>query len=112
MLKGALLEILGLTHLSGWINVEIFAKAMNYCIRFMKVSKNNSVLLLMNNYVIHLSIDAIEMAKENEMSILAFPTHCSHKLQPLDIGVYGSFKRHCFFLCNLFMTCNPGTFNL
>ena len=33
------------------------------------------------------------MAKENGVAVVTFPPHTSHKLQPLDISVYGPFKR-------------------
>ena len=74
----------------------------------MKVSKDNPALLLMDNHISYLSVDATEIAKENRLCILTFPPHCTHKLQPLDIGVYRPFKRHYSSLCNSFITFNPG----
>ena len=48
------------------------------------------------------------MAKENGLCLHRFPPHCSHKLQPFDIGVYGPFKRYYSSFCDLWMTSNPG----
>ena len=62
----------------------------------------------MDNHISHLSIEAIDMAKENGLCLLTFPRHCSHKLQPLDIGVYGPFKRYYSSFCDSWMTSNPG----
>jgi len=98
MLKGAPSESLGLAHSSGWMTTDLFAK----------VSKSNPAVLLMDNHISHLSIDAIDMAKENGLTLLTFPPKCSHKLQPLDVGVYGPFKRYYSSLCDSWMTSNPG----
>ena len=108
MLKGAPSGSLGLAHNSGWMTSDLFAEAMSHFIKFMKVSKRNPAVLLMDNHISHLSIDAIDMAKENGLNVLTFPPHCSHKLQPLDIGVYGPFKRYYSSLCDSWMTSNPG----
>ena len=72
---------------------DLFAEAINHFIKFMKVSKSNPGVLLMDNHISNQSIDAIDMAKENGLRLLTFPPHCSHKLQSLDVGVYGPFKR-------------------
>ena len=61
-LKGAPAESLGLAHSSGWITTDLFAKAMKNFIKFMKVSKSNHVVLLMDKHISHLSIDVIDMA--------------------------------------------------
>ena len=62
----------------------------------------------MDNHISHLSIEAIDMAKENGLCLLTFPPLCSHKLQTLDIGVYGPFKWYYSSFCDSWMTSNPG----
>ena len=74
----------------------------------MKISKSNPGLLLIDNHISHLSIEAIDMAKENGLCLVTFPPHCSHKLQPLDIGTYGPFKRYYSSFCDSWMTSNLG----
>ena len=108
MLKGAPSESLGLAYPSGWMTSDLFAEAINHFIKFMKASKSNPGVLLMDNHICHLSIDATDMAKENGLRLLTFFPHCSHKLQPLDVGVYGPFKRHYSCLCDSWMSSNPG----
>ena len=83
MLKGALSESLGLVHPFGWMNGDLFAEAMNHFIQFMRVSEDNPALPLMYNHISHLSNDAIEMAKEYELCMLTFSSHCSHKVPPV-----------------------------
>lgn len=40
----------------------------------------------------HLPIDGLNFAKENGIIMLSFQAHCSHRLQPLNRGVYGRLK--------------------
>ena len=39
-----------------------------------------------------MSIDVIEMARANNVTLLCLPAHTSHVLQPLDVGVFKPFK--------------------
>lgn len=55
-------------------------------------SKNNPISLLYNNRESDISLLAITYARDNGL-IVSFPTHTSHRLQPLDVGVFGPFKR-------------------
>jgi hypothetical protein len=32
---------------------------------------------------------------EHIIDLLIMPPHCSHVLQPLDVGVFSAFKRYC-----------------
>ena len=108
MLRGAPAGSCGLARVSGWMTSDLFPEALAHFIKFMSVSKDNPGVLLMDNHISHLSLDAIDMAKENGLSLLTFPPHCSHKLQPLDVGVYGPFKRYYSSLCDAWMSSNPG----
>ena len=46
----------------------------------------------MDNYESHLSIAAIHNARDLGIVLLTIPPKTSHKLQPLDVSVYGPFK--------------------
>ena len=39
--------------------------------------------------------------------MVSFPPHTTHKLQPLDVAVYGPFKRYYNAACDDFMVTNP-----
>jgi hypothetical protein len=41
-----------------------------------------------------MSIEVIYLARENGVTIVTFPPHYIHKLQPLDVGVYKVFKTY------------------
>ena len=50
------------------------------------------VLLLQGGHASHIPIDLIELARANEVHLLCLPSHTTHILQPLDVGVFKSFK--------------------
>ena len=49
------------------------------------------VLLVIDGHVSHITIDVIEYARLNEIHLLCLPSHTSHILQPLDVGVSKPF---------------------
>ncbi|CAH2016563.1 unnamed protein product [Acanthoscelides obtectus] len=92
MLSGAPPGSAGAANQSGWMKKEHF---LHWCQHFVKhtgCSKERPVLLLLDNHDSHLSIDSLDYLKENGVTVLSFPPHCSHKLQPLDRSVYGPLK--------------------
>ncbi|BFZ04182.1 hypothetical protein BsWGS_07221 [Bradybaena similaris] len=108
MIKGGPVGCIGLSHISGWMTAENFVIWMKHFIVHAKCSKDHPVILLLDNHVSHTSIELLTLSKENGVHILTFPPHCSHKLQPLDRGVYGPFKRFYNSACDAWMTNNPG----
>ncbi|XP_034255343.1 uncharacterized protein LOC117653647 [Thrips palmi] len=50
------------------------------------------VLLLMDGHGSHIQLEIIEMARSNDINILLFPPHTTNFYQPLDVGVFKSFK--------------------
>ncbi|KAF2889904.1 hypothetical protein ILUMI_16269 [Ignelater luminosus] len=51
---------------------------------------------------------ALNFAKENGIILLTLPPHCSHKLQPLDVAVFRSFKKFYNIACATWTINNPG----
>jgi hypothetical protein len=50
-------------------------------------------VLLVDGHSSHVSLRAIEVCKNNNIMLMLLPSHSSHMLQPLDIGVYGHVKK-------------------
>ena len=80
------------------------------CVSFKQVncSMEKQVLLLLDNHESHLSIEVIDYAKANGIVMLSFPPHCSHRMQPLDVSVYGPFKKYYNSALSSWLTDNPG----
>ncbi|XP_072389330.1 uncharacterized protein [Diabrotica undecimpunctata] len=84
--------MLGLTTQSEWINNTLFVDMMEHFIKFANTSKENPSLLIMDNFENHISIKAIELTKENGVTILTVPAHSTQKMQPLNVCIYKPFK--------------------
>ncbi|KAJ8940724.1 hypothetical protein NQ314_010624 [Rhamnusium bicolor] len=108
MVIGGPEDCLGLAYPTGWMTKENFVKVLHHFIKYSGVSKENPCLLLLDNHQSHVNLDVIKSAKENGVHLLTFPPHCSHRPQPLDIGVYGPFKAYYNSAAAAWMTSHPG----
>lgn len=60
-----------------------------------RFNQNQPCLLLLDGYQSHTRcLEALQFAKENKITMLAFPPHCSHWLQPLDWVFFKSLKAY------------------
>lgn len=94
LLDGAPAGSIGVANPSGWMHQSNFLTFMEHFLKYVKCSINDPVLLLLDNHNSHLSVEALDLARNNGIHILSFPPHCSHALQPLDVSVYGPLKRY------------------
>jgi hypothetical protein len=51
------------------------------------------ILLIYDGHGSHNTIELIKLARENNIVLFCLPPHTTHKLQPLDVGVFGPFQR-------------------
>ncbi|XP_045459327.1 MFS-type transporter clz9-like [Melitaea cinxia] len=108
MLQGCPKGALDLANPRGWITEESFYRSMIHFIKYVKPSEENPCLLLCDNHSSHITIDIVTLARDNHITILTFPPHCSHRLQPLDVSVYGPFKARYREAMNAWMISQPG----
>lgn len=81
---------------------------MEHFIKHVKPSVEYPILLLLDNHSSHLCIKTLDLAKSNWIIIISFPPHCSHKLQPLDVSVFGPFKKYLSSAQDGWLRSNPG----
>ena len=82
---------MALAHKSGWMTSDNFVKVLQFFVNFTRCSNDRKVLLILDNYQSHISIESITFAKENDIVVLKIPKHAFNKLQPLDLTVFGPF---------------------
>ena len=99
---------IGTAHPSGWMTEENFMLFIKHFVKVVRCTKENPVLLLLDNHDSHTSIHVIDYCRDNGVVLLSFPPHCSHKLQPLDRSVYGPFKKYYNAACGAFLKTNRG----
>ncbi|KAF2882705.1 hypothetical protein ILUMI_23438 [Ignelater luminosus] len=63
----------------------------------------------MDNHESHIALDVINLAREDGVTIVTMPPHCSHRFQPLDVAVYGPLKAHYNTSVDQWMKDHQGT---
>jgi len=102
------LGCVGAGNKSGWMTEVEFKTFMEHFVKHCRPTVEKPVLLLLDNHASHLSVEAIQLAKDSGVVMLSFPPHCSHRMQPLDRSVYGPFKRHISASQDSWMRNHPG----
>ena len=64
------------------------------------------ILILYDGHRSHFSLDLIEWAKTNNMIRFVLPPHCSHMLQPMDVGCFGPLQIKYNQECQTFSRSN------
>lgn len=108
MLMGAPPGTLGLATPSGWMNGKLFSDVIRHFVKHTQSSKENPTLLILDNHESHLAIDALDIAKENGVTMLTIPPHCSNRIQPLDVCVFKSFQAYYNAAVDSWMLHHPG----
>ncbi|KAG7300114.1 hypothetical protein JYU34_015655 [Plutella xylostella] len=99
---------LGVATKSGWINSSIFLEVLKHIHKKTCCCKENPILLLVDNHESHVTIEAVDYARDNGIIYMSFPPHTTHRLQPLDVGVFGPFKAKLKTAFNDWHVNNPG----
>jgi hypothetical protein len=81
---------LGVASKSGWINEELFTRWFDH---FLEVTQpaacQSKTLLIVDGHSSHVkNFDVIAKARDNNVIILCLPSHCTHRLQPLDVSFF------------------------
>ena len=97
----------GFANPSGWMNSEIFIEWIKHFVKYSNCSQESPVLLLLDSHESHISVKGLELAIQHGITMISFPPHCSHKLQPLYRTVFGPLKRFYNSACDNWMVSNP-----
>lgn len=113
MLQGAPSGSIGIANPTGWTNENCFLQFLEHLINHTKPSKEEPILLVFDNHESHLSLAAIERARQVGIVMLTLPPHTSNKMQPLDRTVFGPFKTFYHQALDAWHPNNPGkTFDI
>jgi hypothetical protein len=91
---------------SGWMETEQFLNWFKQV--FLKhVNKQPGYkVLFLDGHSSHISLELIDCARQNNVILFKLPSHTSHVLQPLDVGVFKTVKQHWRKLIQEFMKKN------
>ena len=87
---------IGAANPSGWINEELFSKWFDHFIHWSQPKhRPQPVVLIMDGHCSHTkNLDVISKARDNNVILVSLPSHCTHKLQPLDIAFFKSMNSY------------------
>ena len=80
MLNGAPPGSDGTASVSGWMTGPLFLKFMHHFVRFCNPRDDEKVLLILDNHESHVSLDAVNFARENNIVMLTIPPHTNYFL--------------------------------
>lgn len=93
---------------SGFMNSECFYDFIQKFQAFVKSTPEDPIILVLDNHVSHRSYETLKFCRENGIRLLSFPPHTSHRLQPLDVSVFGPFQNSKDTLLADWCKSNPG----
>lgn len=108
LLNGSPAGTVGYTSENGWTNNELFVKWLEHFSKFVKPSKDEPVILILDGHGSHKTLSAIEFAREHGIVMISLPPHTTHELQPLDLTFFGPLKAYYNSECDKWMVNHPG----
>ena len=108
LMKGQTPGSAGTVTTSGWSNAAVFREYLqDHFIKYVQGRDSSEpVLILYDGHRSHFSLDLIEWARTNNIILFVLPPHCSHILQPMDVGCFGPFQIKYSQECQTFSRCN------
>lgn len=112
-MKAELLDVappgsIGMVSDSSFINAELYLDWLTHFRDHAKPTKDQPILLILDNHVSHCTLKAVEFYRENNIIALTIPPHSSHKMQPLDRGFHGVLKKFYSSECEKWLRNHPG----
>ena len=78
-------------NLVGWMG-NFFFTWLKHFQKYVNASQENKVLLLLDGHSSYKQLEVLTYAKERGIVMLAFPPHCTHRPQPLDVSFLGLWR--------------------
>ena len=93
---------------NGWMDMKLFKGW--FIKHFLNlVGSARPVLLLMDGHSSHYNLEAVDLAKKNDVILFTLVPHTTHELQPLDTAVYAPLKTNWQDACHCYLQSHPGT---
>ena len=81
---------------NGWMTTFLFSAWISHFTTEVQerygISQENRHLLILDGYGSHVMLEVVQKAKAEGLDIITLPSHTGHRLQPLDVSIFKSFK--------------------
>lgn len=82
---------------------------MKWFINYVKPTAENPVLLLLDGHTTHTdNLDTINYASDHHVIMFCLPSHCTHRLQPLDVSFMKPVSSFYEKVVKSWLSSNPG----
>ncbi|XP_018372741.1 PREDICTED: tigger transposable element-derived protein 6-like [Trachymyrmex cornetzi] len=88
---------------NGWINKGLYLDWLHHFKSYVKPTCEDPVLLIIDNHTSYISLDAFDLCKSGFITVLSFPPHTSHRIQPLDLTFFGPLKNALYREYDLYL---------
>ena len=94
---------------SGWMNTDVFTMWFDHFLHHVKPSEDDPAMLILDGHLSHTkNLNVVLKARENHVTLICLPPHCTHKLQPLDVSVMYPLSIYHNQSLEKWMNNNPG----
>lgn len=108
LMHGAPPGSIGATSDNGWTDGALFVQWLLHFIKVTQTSKAQPCILIVDGHNSHKTLQAVEVARDNGITMITLPPHSTHKLQPLDRTFFKSLKANYNRAADNYMTTNVG----
>ena len=108
LIKDAPPGTVGAASITGWTDSTIFCQWLRHFIEYVKPTTARPVILLLDGHASHKTLEGVELARKNNIAMVSFPPHTTHRLQPLDKCFFGPLKTYYNSACDNWMSVNAG----
>jgi len=108
LMKGSPPGSVGVASPSGWTNGDLFIDWLSHFVREVKCSKSDPCILILDGHQSHKTLQAIDLARDNGITMITLPPHSTHKMQPLDRTFFKSLKSNYNARSDDWMRSNAG----
>eukprot|EP00762_Andalucia_godoyi_P008180 ANDGO_07427.mRNA.1 hypothetical protein CAOG_08509 len=79
---------------NGWTDSDVFLEFLEFLKEQLPaLGDDEKVVLIVDGHSTHTTIPALRWCLENRWELVTFPAHCTHEMQPLDVGCYKRVKQ-------------------
>ncbi|XP_015111355.1 uncharacterized protein C01G6.5 [Diachasma alloeum] len=91
---------------SSYINSELFIRWLEEA--FFPNLTGPKNLLILDGHGSHMQYAALELCRQHDVIVVCLPSHTTHKLQPLDVSIFGRLKDKFKDACNKWFKTQQG----
>jgi len=79
---------------NGWTDDKLGLEWLRHFDKHIQGGNGRPHLLILDGHHSHINLEFYQYAIDNNIELLCFPSHTTHLLQPLDVGLFGPLQKY------------------